>query len=158
MSDNIATLEDLHERICDIEDHVEDSKIWLSLILDISDAGTYEWDVYHDKLSWDRNMHKVFGTTPEIFTGKSTFLFDNLNPEDRVKISEEFAKDLLYKESFDYTFRFISPIDGKERRVRTEGRIFRNLGRSNRIVLGVCAPAPERRKCVRNEDETEVIN
>lgn len=141
---NLAELEGIHKRLCGVEQGLMDYKMWLNLALKISDVATWQWDARFDKLSWDPRMHELFGTNDKIFTGKSDFFFNNIHKEDRLRVLQEFQEAMRGKDSFDYTFRFVSPVDGSVRSIRAEGEVLRNAYEGKvATVVGVCAKAGE---------------
>ena len=81
----------------------------LSLAVRAGGVGTWEYDIIHDRLTWDDQMYRLYGITPQDFSGVYTAWQQGLHPQDRVRGNNEIQAALRGEKDFDTEFRVVWP-------------------------------------------------
>jgi PAS domain S-box-containing protein len=89
----------------------------LSLATRAGGVGIWDYDVANNRLVWDDQMFRLYGTTREQFGGAYEAWQAGLHPEDRQRGNEEVQRALRGEEDFNTEFRVIWP-DGTIRSIR----------------------------------------
>lgn len=125
----------------EIRDRLLEAKERLSLALEASGAGTWNWDYANNELKWDGFPHPIFGIKPES-RGTLEDFFNVLHPDDRKAIIEITLNSLKREGRFDLEYRVIWP-DGSVHDVIDRGRMYRQ---DNRIGMArVCLDITDRK-------------
>ncbi|MEI6261459.1 MAG: PAS domain S-box protein, partial [Deltaproteobacteria bacterium] len=61
----------------------------LTLALRLGGVGVWDYDVVNNELVWDEQMHRLYGTTPDQFSGAYEAWQSRVHPEDRLKGDKE---------------------------------------------------------------------
>ena len=77
----------------------------LSLAIEASGLGIWDWDINTGRLVWDLNMHRIFGTNPVTWKGGYDGFIECLVPEDRVGLSEAVHQSMVDRVPYRYEFR-----------------------------------------------------
>lgn len=80
----------------------------LTLAMDASNIGTWDWDLVENNLAWDDRMFILYGVNKEDFSGAYEAYEKTLHPDDKDPINEEVAKAINGEKDFDATFRVIT--------------------------------------------------
>jgi PAS domain S-box-containing protein len=97
----------------------------LSLATRAGRIGIWDWDIVHDQLVWDKAMFKLYGITPETFTGAYQTWQAAVHPEDRAQSDREVQMALRGEKDFDTEFRVVWP-DGSIHYIRGIGLLQRD--------------------------------
>jgi PAS domain S-box-containing protein len=55
----------------------------------LAHVGSWRWDVAHDRLIWSDEMYRIYGITPQAFTGSwNDVIAGTVHPDDRARIDE----------------------------------------------------------------------
>lgn len=92
----------------------------LTLALDASRIGVWEWDVRTNDLIWDESMYELFGIPEHEFTGAYEAWENGLHPEDKPGAVAQLEHAISSKSKFEATFRIICP-SGVERTIQGIG-------------------------------------
>ena len=98
-------------------------------------VGIWEYDVANNRLTWDEVMHKLYGITPETFSGVYDAWRAGVHPDDQIRCNEEVMRALAGDKPFDTSFRVLWP-SGELRWIRavatdlrdTKGLVLRLIG------------------------------
>lgn len=78
-----------------------------NLMIESSGFGTWEYNFSTEVLSWDEGMFRLYGITPEEFTGKNTDWRKRVFPEDLERIENELAQAFNGSSKMNSWFRII---------------------------------------------------
>jgi PAS domain S-box-containing protein len=74
-----------------------------------ANVGTWDWDIDADKLGWDDVMYRLYGLTPEQFSGASGAWRSAIHPDDARAANTAVEQALLGRAEFDVKFRIVTP-------------------------------------------------
>ena len=106
----------------------------LQLALRAGDTGIWEWDVAQERLFWDDQMLRLYGTTREAFRGEYMDWNERVHPDDREQQAKFFELALRGELDFDTEFRVVWP-DGSLHVVHAQAIVQRDAaGKPVRVV------------------------
>ena len=108
-----------------------------NMALNAAKIGIWSWDLMSNHISWDDNMHDLFGIEPKSFSGKQRDFLDYMLPEDRqeqLELGKHYYQD---GGNFDTKFRILRP-DGETRVIINRGEATKNDQGIVINVVGVC--------------------
>lgn len=164
MHSEIARTVEAERRVAAREALLREANARMELTLDAAGAGTWDWDVIHDKLVWSKTNYALYGLDPETTSIKSLRdWLDTLLQEDRAA-QEAQVQQLLQPSRQDLyrtEFRILHPQKG-ERWILRLGRIDRDdRGRPKRLH-GINVDITDRKRAEESEraarSEAERLN
>ena len=97
-------------------------------------VGTWEMDFVRNRLIWDEQMHRLYGTTAADFGGLDEDWTSRLHPADKLRAIDEIYRAIGAGHDFDSEFRIVRP-DGTVRHLRALAIVNRDAtGQALRIV------------------------
>ena len=108
----------------------------LSLALQSSSTGVWDWDVVNNILTWDDRMYELYGTPRHLFSSTYDAWLSGVHPEDREKGDQEIKDALEGKKEFNTEFRVIWK-DQTVRNIRAFGKIQRDAEGKPLRMIGV---------------------
>ncbi|XDD51635.1 PAS domain-containing protein [Leptospira sp. WS92.C1] len=81
----------------------------LSLATQTAQVGIWDLDLIQDQLTWDEAMYRLYGISPDQFSGAYAAWEAGLHPDDLLRCREEINQALIGKKEFDTQFRIIWP-------------------------------------------------
>ena len=121
----------------------------LALALKSSRAGTWHWNMVTGRITWDDEIHAVFGVAPGTFRGTYESFAERLVAEDRERVAREVRMAVDEGAEFDTEYRCQWP-DGTQHWIAARGRVYRNAEGKPSSMVGVCWDVT-RRKEAENE-------
>lgn len=115
----------------------------LELVLAATRMGAWDFVIETRKMSWDRQMHALFGLEPDSFSGQDAHFCALLHPADRDRVAGEFAAMLQGQAEFDTEFRIVWPSDGSVHILRMRAHATAN---GSVHVLGIAWDVTDRRR------------
>lgn len=108
-----------------VEEKLRKAQETLELALDVTEMGTFDYDLVADTLVWDDRCRTLFGLPPDADVDYQTFL-TGLHPDDQERTHEavKAAIDPQGDGIFDVEYRTIGLVDGVERWVAAKGKTF----------------------------------
>jgi len=97
----------------------------LTMTVQSGGVGIWNYDVVNNKLVWDEQMHRLYGITPDKFSGAYEAWQSGIHPEDRLRVDEETQLALRDEKDFDTEFRVLWP-DGTTHNIRGIGTVQRD--------------------------------
>ena len=117
----------------------------LSLALSATGLGVWERDFATDKVTWSDTMHRLFGRSPEQFSGTPDDVLSFVHPDDRAAFREGYEAAVRGSgDFFEQEFRIVRP-DGEVRWVFRRGQVHRASDGRVLSVLGVALDITERK-------------
>jgi PAS domain S-box-containing protein len=148
----VVTLTDISERRR-AEAALRESKERLNLALECAEAGSWDWDLVRDRVSWSDEYYRLYGLDPTKAAPSYTAWLASLHADDRTRIDQSVHQVLRERRSeFRSEFRIIHPTQG-ERWLTALGKVFYDPdGRAMRMA-GIALDITERRQAERAKDE-----
>lgn len=113
---------------------------------DISQIGSWEWDISSDVLEWSDQLYRIYGVDPESFTPSFDRFLELIHPEDREYVESIVRQAVRDREGFQFEFRICQP-SGDVRVLQTSGRF--DLESSTTRLIGVAHDITERKESER---------
>ncbi len=112
----------------------------------IAGVGNWEWDARDDRITWSNEVYRIFGKTPETFTGTFEGFMNMVHPADRPAI-EQWLRETAHarREDASIEYRIIRP-DGSERIIHTRLRLEYDDAGAIARVRGTAQDLTETRK------------
>lgn len=118
-----------------LEDALQQSQERLALAARAGKVGIWEYDPAAQRLVWDEQMCRLYGLTPEQFTGAYEVWQHGLHPEDRARAEAAVQQAFRGEGDFDLEFRVVWP-DGSVHHIRGFGLVQRDAGGRPRRMVG----------------------
>jgi len=145
---------DIHDRR-QAEDDLRQAREQLSLAVESTGTGIFDYDLVADTLVWDARTRALFGLPPDAPVDYDLFL-TSLHADDRGWVDAEVraAIDPTGPGTYDIAFRVTGVGDGVERWIAAKGRAFVEGGRTVRFI-GTTRDVTESRRAEQFLRETE---
>jgi PAS domain S-box-containing protein len=105
----------------------------LTMALDATQAGTWDWDMTTDRVRWSAGLERIYGFEPGTFSGTLEAYQARLHPDDRPAQAARVQRALDTGERFEYDHRVVRP-DGTVRWVEGAGTPVLD---ANGVVVGM---------------------
>jgi PAS domain S-box-containing protein len=121
----------LHSIITDVTERkktemaLRDISERLALATRAGNVGIWDWDVVNNILVWDDQMYRLYGITPDKFSGAYPAWQAGLHPDDRDQGDLEIQMALSGEKEFNTEFRVLWP-DGSIRNIRAMAQVQRD--------------------------------
>ncbi len=122
----------------------------LQRALKLESAGTWDWDLRTQELSWDRGHRLLFGVPDSAHVTPETFR-ELLHPDDRAHVQAVFDEAVRSRHEYGVDFRIVRPVDGQQRWIESRGRV-EFEGDIPIRASGIAVDATERRERQRDID------
>ena len=107
--------------------------------------GVWDWDVVHDRITWDERMYALYGLTGEQFGGAYEAWRRGLHAEDAARGDAEIRQALRDEREFDTEFRVVWP-SGEVRQLRAHALVERDPAGAPTRMVGVNYDITERKR------------
>ncbi len=124
-----AELERSEQALTAIEDR-------LSVALEASGAGVWEWDLATDTVVWHESCERLFGLEPGSFGGTYEDFIAQVHPQDLDDLQADLAETLEYGQQLQSEFRIVRP-DGRKRWIRAFGELLESEDADGLTLVGV---------------------
>ena len=107
--------------------------------------GIWDLDIIENTLVWDDQMYRLYGITPERFSGAYEAWEEGLHPDDLLAEREKLQKAIRGEAEFDTEFRVVWPDDGSIHFIKANAKVL--LDKSGRAIrmIGTNSDVTERR-------------
>jgi PAS domain S-box-containing protein len=106
--------------------------------------GVWDWDIVRNKLVWDDAMYRIYGVSPEQFSGAYEAWESSVHPDDRERATAELQQALSGEREFHTEFRVVWP-DKSVRYISANAVVLRDEKNRAIQMLGINADITERR-------------
>jgi PAS domain S-box-containing protein len=107
----------------------------LTLAVEAGGVGIWDYDIVNKRLVWDEQMHRLYGITPDQFSGAYEAWQSGIYPEDRLREDEEIQLALRGEKKFNTEFRVLRP-DGTTHNIRCIGLVQRDASGQPLHMIG----------------------
>jgi PAS domain S-box-containing protein len=118
----VGTVEDITEAKAASE-ALRRSQEQLSLVLQASDLGTWDWDLLTDRIEWSTRCLALFGLPPEHTNLTYKQCLQLIHPEDRERIQEAIQAAIETRQQYRVEMRTIWP-DGSVHWIYSAGHVY----------------------------------
>jgi PAS domain S-box-containing protein len=126
----------------------------LQLALQASKAGTWNWWIGTDQVTWDAANYALFGLKPSEFKGTFEAVVECVHPDDRERFKQEAKRCIKQNIPFDMEFRVIWP-DKSVHILAAQGRVYRDKEDQPIKMAGVCLDITQRKQL--EQERLEVL-
>jgi PAS domain S-box-containing protein len=117
-----------------IEDSLRDSEERLSLALEATEMGIWDWDICSNEILCCANMARLYDFTPVPFAHSLEDFLQMIHPEDREYVSQTITRTITGKIEYKCEFRIVWR-DGTIQWLNQNGKVFYNeLGEPIRLI------------------------
>ncbi len=109
----------------------------LDLALKSANMGVFEWNLITHQRSWDENMHRLIGLSPDGFSGQFAEYLEHVHPEDRQRVNETLAQAIRQQAAYELEYRAGGPGDDW-RHVAERGQVICDAAGKAQRLIGVC--------------------
>lgn len=107
----------------------------LTLATRVSGVGIWNWDIIHNKLTWDDQMFVLYGISKDNFHGAYADWSINVHPKDLQRVEKEIRSVLWNEKNLDTQFRVCWP-DGTIRNLRVIATVIRDASKKALQMIG----------------------
>ena len=126
----------------------------LKLALEASQAGTWNWWINTNKVTWDATNYALFGLMPGEFKGTYDAVLECVHPEDRERFKQNVKRCIEQDIPYDLEFRVIWP-DQSVHIIAAQGHVYRDKDGHPIKMAGVCLDVTERKRL--EQERLEVL-
>ncbi len=127
-------------------DKFQHEQLRLELVLECARMGTWDWELEPQTVTWDRQMHALFGITSGSFGGRQEDFLQLLHPGDRARVAAEMALTLERCGEFDGEFHAVWPGDATTHVIRMRAKVSCDPQGKPVRVIGVSWDVTDRRR------------
>jgi PAS domain S-box-containing protein len=127
-----------------VEDQQRRLQAMLTSAARIAGMGSWEYDIPNDRVVWDDETLRIFGTTRQAFGGNAAAFFAFVHPGDREALRAIEAKAFAGGGVTEMEYRIIRP-DGSVRNIHDRGQVTRQEAGKPVQVTGMVMDITERR-------------
>ncbi len=143
------------------EMRLEETKQRLSLALEATETGVWEWNLETDELIWTDSMEQLFGIEPGTFEGTYAAFAEHVHPEDLPAVEEEIEQSVATGDPFQMAYR-IQGEDGTQRWGEARAELT-EAEDSSRQMIGIVTDITQRKKTekeleARQEELRQIID
>ncbi|HWQ34158.1 MAG TPA: PAS domain S-box protein [Blastocatellia bacterium] len=110
----------------------------------LAHAGSFEWDLVSNRVTWSDEMYRIYGQSPAQFVPTFEAFLNCVHPDDQQVIHQAIQDALSGRRSFEMEERIIRP-DGATRVLATRGVAHFNQHNSPVRLIGICQDITERK-------------
>ena len=115
---------------------------------ELSQIGSWEWDVARDVVTWSDELYRIYGVDPADHEATFGGYLALVHPDDRERVEQHVGRALADGTSFAFDERIVRP-DGTVLTLASRGQVHRDAdGRPLRMV-GICQDVTESRRAER---------
>lgn len=105
--------------------------------LDVAETGTCHWNMRSGALSWDENLIRLFGLTPDIAPKQLSDFFPLVHPDDLQSVAAACRRCSTEGANFDEEYRIRHP-DGAVRWIQNKAKVYSDDNGQPLYLMGAC--------------------
>lgn len=123
----------------------------------IAHIGSFHWDAISNKVSWSRELFRIYGQSPEGFNATYEAYLSQIHPDDRARVEQTIGTTFQGAQSFTHDYRIVRP-GGEIRWVAAVGRALRDNAGNLIGLEGTCQDVTEAKQSESlKQGQTEVL-
>ena len=144
-NENVAlvSLRDISERKA-AEEALHRNETMLRRAQQLTQIGSWDWDVKTNKILWSDEVYRIFGVKPGKQVTYEDFL-KYIHPDDKEKVVNAVNEAVVYNKPYSVEHRIVLD-DGVERVVSENGEVFRNDRGEATNMVGVLQDVTEKKE------------
>lgn len=91
---DVATRQNLEERIADIKGALTNTKASLKRALDFGKLGSWEWNIVTGEVDWSDQTYRIYGLNMRETKATYSSFVESVHPEDRAAVEQEMKRVL----------------------------------------------------------------
>jgi PAS domain S-box-containing protein len=147
--DELGTLTDaFNQMLSQIEEQtiaLQEGRERLSLALQASQTGVWDWNLQRQEIKWDDPTVKLYGLRPGEFKGTYEHALSLIRPEDRNGVAQAVAEAIAEKKELRIEFAVVWP-DGSVHDMATRAKAFYDSTGKPVRMIGVTQDVTERKR------------
>jgi PAS domain S-box-containing protein len=137
-----AAIRDVTARQAD-QDALRASEEWHRMAVEVTEIGTWVWDIARDEITWSDQFRKMFGLTSDDALSYQA-MFQTVHADDREELDRSMKRSLELGRPYDVEYRITWP-DGSEHWIASKGRVRRNPEGAPESMQGTILDVTERK-------------
>ncbi|MBL9168359.1 MAG: PAS domain-containing protein [Verrucomicrobiales bacterium] len=126
------------------EEAQRESKRLLQEAQAIAHVGSFYWNAQTDKVSWSRELFRIFGRDPDRFEPTFETYASSIHEEDRAMVLASIRASMADQQPFCHEYRVLLP-NGEQRSMQARGRAVVDSGGTVIGLEGTCQDITERK-------------
>ena len=127
------------------EETIRKNEILLTTSQEIAHIGSWEYNIFTEKVEWTKEIYSIRGIDPEIEKANYTVFINGIHPEDKAMVNAKLMEAIKNTISFNIHYRIIKP-DGDIRIVNDIGNTIVNAEGKNELIRGTIQDVTLRKK------------
>ena len=128
----------------DSQARLEAREALLHVAQELTRAGSFEWDIAADEVSWSKELYRIFGLQPGEIPATFAGYLERVHPEEREERRRVIEQVLETRRSAEGEHRIVRP-DGEVRWVESRMTVLAGKTGSPTRLVGVCQDITERK-------------
>jgi PAS domain S-box-containing protein len=137
-----AAIRDVTARHAD-QDALRASEEWHRMAVEVTELGTWVWDIASDAVTWSDRFKAIYGLTPKAVLTRQDSL-RRVHADDRKRVERGLEEAIERHTAFDMEYRIIWA-DGSEHWLASKGRVRRSADGAAENMQGTVLDITERR-------------
>lgn len=150
LNNEILDRQQAEAAVADRESRLQDAQA-------IAHIGSFHWDAISNKVSWSRELFRIYGQSQEGFNATYEAYLSQIHPEDRARVEQAIGTTFQGAQSFTHDYRIVRP-GGEVRWVAAVGRALRDNAGNLIGLEGTCQDVTEAKQSESlKQGQTEVL-
>jgi PAS domain S-box-containing protein len=128
-----------------VEEELRTSERQLRDAQKVAKIGSWEWNFLNDRVTWSRELYRIFGLDPEEYSPSLEGYLTTVYPEDRDRVTGLISEAREKAGSLDYECRILWP-DGSVHILHVRGQVLSDPKNRGVRMVGVAADITERKE------------
>jgi PAS domain S-box-containing protein len=137
-----AAIRDVTARQAD-QDALRASEEWHRMAVEVTEMGTWVWDITRDEVTLSDQFRRMFGLTSHKALTHDALL-QNIHQDDREEVRQRIARAIEGSRPYDVEYRIVRP-DGSEHWIASKGRVRRGADGAPESMQGTILDVTERK-------------
>ncbi len=110
----------------------------------LANLGSWEYDIKNQKVTWSKNLFRIFGQDPANYKPTLESLFSQIHPDDVESVKDVIHQTISKFNSYDYEYRILVG-NGKIRDIHSKGKTILDHQGNPEFLMGISLDITERK-------------